>query len=140
MLHHRGSTGALPRHSYALTVFHPSPPQSMGKFSWGNPRTARRKRRVSGMKSDINQLPHPGGECNPGVLGHSRRGGQSGKPHIPSGNSSNLTSPGPLRTGKHITCWDRCHPLSSIHSLTSSLVIYEFSRLPVGSHQVTMLS
>src|SRR5712691_1245309 len=61
------------------------------KFSRGYPRTAPRTREgiqgLSGRKSETNQLPQPGGEFHSGVLGHSRRGGQPGKPHIPSGNS-----------------------------------------------------
>jgi hypothetical protein len=33
--------------------------------------------------------------------------------HIPSGNSFNVTSPGPLPTGKSIIRWDRCPHLCS---------------------------
>jgi hypothetical protein len=33
--------------------------------------------------------------------------------HIPSGNSFNVTSPGPLPTGKSIVRWDRCPHLCS---------------------------
>jgi hypothetical protein len=87
------------------------------KFSRGYPRTAPRTREgiqgLSGRKSEANQLPQPGGECHPGVLGHSRRGGQPGKSHMSSGNSFNVTSSGPLPTGKSIVRWDRCPPLCS---------------------------
>ena len=87
------------------------------KFSRGYPRTAPRTREgiqgLSGRKSEANQLPQPGGECHPGVLGHSRRGGQPGKSHMPSGNSFNVTSSGPLPTRKSLVCWYRCPPLCS---------------------------
>jgi hypothetical protein len=56
------------------------------KFSPGYPRTAPRTRNgiqgLSGRKSEANQLPQPGGECHPGVLGHSRRGGHPCKSRI----------------------------------------------------------
>jgi hypothetical protein len=63
----------------------------MRKFSRGYPRTAPRAREgiqgLSGGKSNSNQLPQPGSECHPGVLGYSRRGDQPRKSHIPSSNS-----------------------------------------------------
>jgi hypothetical protein len=80
------------------------------KISRGYPRTPPRTREgiqgLSGGKSESNQLPQPGGECHPGVLGHSRRGSQPGKSHMPSDNSLNVTSSGPLPTGKSIVRWD----------------------------------
>jgi hypothetical protein len=52
------------------------------KFSRGYSRTAPRAREgIQGLprrKSEANQLPQPGGECNTGVLWHFRRGGQPG--------------------------------------------------------------
>ena len=86
------------------------------RFSRGYPRTTPRTREgiqgLSGTKWETNQLPEPGGECHPGVLGHSRRGGQPGKSHwhMPSDNSFNVTSSGPLPSGKSIVRWDRCPP------------------------------
>jgi hypothetical protein len=90
----------------------------MRKVTQSYPRTAPRTREgiqgLSGRKSEVNQLPHPGGERHPGVLGHSRRSGHPGKFHVaraPSGNSFNVTSPGPIPTGQGLVCWDRCPPL-----------------------------
>jgi hypothetical protein len=45
-------------------------------------------------------MPQTGGGCHPGVLGHSGRGSQPGKSHIPSDNSFNVTLSGPLPTSK----------------------------------------
>ena len=86
-------------------------------FSWGYPRTTPRTREgiqgLSGRQSETNQLPHPGGESHPGVLGHSRRGGQPGKSHMPFGSSFIVTPSGPLPASKGLVRWDRCPPLSS---------------------------
>ena len=86
------------------------------KFSRGHPRTAPRKREgIQGLsrgKSEANQLPQPGRQCHPGVLGNSRRVDQR-KSHIPSSNSFNMTSSGSLSTSKGIVRWDRCPPLCS---------------------------
>ncbi len=90
-----------------------------GRFSRGHTRTAPRTRegihRLSGRKSETNQLPQPGGECHSDVLGHSRGGGQPGKSesHKPSGNSFNVTSSGPLSTIKGIIRSHRCPHLCS---------------------------
>jgi hypothetical protein len=88
------------------------------KFSRGYPRTAPRTREeIQGLprgKSDTNQLPQPGGECHPGVLGHSRRGGQPGKSHHTCHLvTHNVSSSGSLPTGKGPVRWDRCPPLCS---------------------------
>ena len=77
------------------------------------PRTGERIQGLSGRKPEVNQLPQPGGKCHPSLLGHSRRGGQPGKPYIPSVNSFNVTSSGPLPTSKGFVRWDRCPPLCS---------------------------
>jgi hypothetical protein len=65
------------------------------KFSRGYPRTAPRKREgIQGLsrgKSEANQLPQPGRQCHPGVLGHLRRGRQPGTSHIRSGNAFTVT-------------------------------------------------
>jgi hypothetical protein len=87
------------------------------QFSRGYPRAAPRTREgiqgLSGRKSEANQLPQSDRECDSGVLGHSRRGGQPGKSHVPSGNPFNVTSSGPLPTSKRIVRWDQCPPLCS---------------------------
>ena len=91
------------------------------KFSRGYPRTAPRTREgiqgLSERKSEIYQLYQPGGECHSSVLGHSRWGGEPGKSsHVSSSNPFNVTSSGPLPTGKGIVRWHRCPPLcSSLH-------------------------
>src|SRR5713101_2115210 len=61
--------------------------QFAAKISRGNPKTDPRTREciqvLSGSKSESHYLPQPGSECHPGVLRHSRRGGQPRKSHIP---------------------------------------------------------
>jgi hypothetical protein len=88
-----------------------------GRFSRGYPRTAPRTREgvqgLSGKEPETNRLPQPGRKCHSGVLGRSRRGGQPGKSHIPSGDSFKVISTGPLPTSKGVVRWDRCPPLCS---------------------------
>ena len=85
-----------------------------GKFSRGHPRTAPRTRegiqRVSRRKSEINQLPQPGGEGYRGLLRDPWRGGHPGEQQIPSSDSLILKSPGPLPTSEGFVCRDRCSP------------------------------
>jgi hypothetical protein len=87
------------------------------KFSRGYPRTSPRTREgiqgLSRRKSETNQLPQPGGEYHPGVLGRSRRGGQPGKSRMPYGYSFNVTPSGPLPTSESIVRRGRCSPLCS---------------------------
>src|SRR6266852_1130047 len=63
---------------------------------------------TAALKRADSQLPQPGDECHSDVLGHSTRGGQPGKSelHIPSVYSLNVTSSGPLPTGKGNLRWD----------------------------------
>ena len=75
-----------------------------GKFSWGYLRTSPGAREgvqgLSRRKSETDQLPQPGGERHPGVLGHSRRGGQPRKSHISFDNSYNAPRQVPFPPAK----------------------------------------